>query len=246
MITEEIAYNMDGCEYGAVTTALDRRYAKDNDAVIVFGASDDLIVFQGAIRDEADCYGGATIYFNHDGVLQSECEDDECPYFEKIKIGASKIKAIWDSEGYAWTYETDIPHETFDIMDGGEKYCRGIVFKIDDVMEQEQVLIRIVPDGDEYDRAKYASIELYVGGKMVGDEYIGGEPEDNMWTRDYEWIAPMLQTLAEKLGAHATVVVEDSDNTNKYLIDDSWSSNQESVITSMADAIEYFRSGGRT
>ena len=135
MITEEFATNLYCCEYGNVTTAMDRRYAKDNGAVIVFGASDDLIVFQGAIRDEADCYGGKTIYFNRSGVLQSECDMDDCPYFEKIKIGASKIKAIWDSEGYAWTYETDIPHETFVIMDDGEKYCRGIVFSIDDVKD---------------------------------------------------------------------------------------------------------------
>lgn len=133
MITEEIAYNMDGCEYEDITAANDRRYAKDNDVVIVFGASDDLIVFQGAIRDEADCYGGKTIYFNRSGVLQSECEIDGCPYFEKIKIGASSIKAIWDADGYAWTYETLIPHETFDIMDDGEKYCRGIVFLLSDV-----------------------------------------------------------------------------------------------------------------
>lgn len=132
-IIEEIAYNMDYCEYDTVTTSLDRRYAKDNDAVIVFGASDDLMVFQGAIRDEADCYGGETIYFNRSGVLQSECDMDDCPYFEKTKIGASKIEAIWDSEGYAWTYKTDIPHETFDIMNDGEKYCRGIVFMLADV-----------------------------------------------------------------------------------------------------------------
>lgn len=134
-IVEEFAENLDCCEYGNVTTAMDRRYAKENDAVIVFGASDDLIVFQGAIRDEADCYGGATIYFNQSGVLQSECEIEGCPYFEKIKVGASSIKAVWNSEGYAWTYETDIPHETFDIMDDGEKYCRGIVFMLSDVAQ---------------------------------------------------------------------------------------------------------------
>lgn len=213
-ITEEVADMLDGIEYGEDINPMDMKYAECNGAVIVFGASDDLMEFRGAIDDEAGCYGTSTIYFNRSGELRSECEIDKCPYFEETKIDASKIKAIWDAEGYSWTYETDIPHETFDIMEDGEKYCRGIVFSIDDVkdtqiMEQEQVLIRIVPDGDEDDRAKYASIILYVGGKLVGEEYIGGEPEDNMWTRDYEWIAPMLQTLAEKLGAHATIVTED-------------------------------------
>lgn len=32
-----------------------------------------------------------------------------------------------------WTYETDIPHETFVIYNDGEPYCRGIVFSVDDV-----------------------------------------------------------------------------------------------------------------
>lgn len=133
-IIEELAYNMDGCEYDAGTTAMDRRYAKDNGAVIVFGASDDLMVFQGAIRDEADCYGGATVYFDQSGILNNECEMDECPYFEKTKIRSSKIRAFWRYEGYLWAYETDIPHETFDIMEDGKKYCRGIVFLLSDVV----------------------------------------------------------------------------------------------------------------
>ena len=33
----------------------------------------------------------------------------------------------------AWTYMTDIPHATFDVMDDGELYCRGIVFALADL-----------------------------------------------------------------------------------------------------------------
>lgn len=76
-------------------------------------------------------------------------------------------------------------------------------------MEQIQVLIKIVPDIYDENRYRYASLELYVDGDLIGDEYIGGEPEDNTWCRDYAWIAPLMETLAKKLGANATIETEE-------------------------------------
>lgn len=134
MITKEIAEMLNGIEYVDGIPDVDLKYAKDNGAVIVFGASDDLMEFRGAIDDEAGCYDGGTIYFNRSGELRSECNNDDCPYFEKTKKNASKINAIWGADGYAWTYETDIPHETFEMVDDGCEYCRGIVFLLTDVM----------------------------------------------------------------------------------------------------------------
>jgi len=132
MIEKEIAEMLDGIEYAEDIRPDIIEYAKKNGAVIVFGASDDLMEFRGAIDDEADCYEGKTIYFNRSGELRSLCDDEDCPYFALMREKASnKIKAIWDSEGYSWTYETDIPHETFEILEDGEKYCRGIVFSVD-------------------------------------------------------------------------------------------------------------------
>lgn len=34
---------------------------------------------------------------------------------------------------FAWTYSTEIPHATFEIIEEGEKFCRGIVFDINDL-----------------------------------------------------------------------------------------------------------------
>ena len=103
--------------------------AKDNGFVIVYGVSDDLMEFEGAIRDEGDCFEGGNVYFDRNGVSQDGTECANC------------IKALWcddsarDENGvmFTWAYETDIPHETFTIYKDGEPYCRGIVFSIDDV-----------------------------------------------------------------------------------------------------------------
>lgn len=106
-----------------------------NSLVAVFGYSDDLMEFRGAIFDEVGCiYGGGEVYLNKEGILHNLCGNECCPYFESIKSTCSVIEAFWEEEDeYRWTFKTDIPHKTFDIMDGDEKQCRGIVFSLKDV-----------------------------------------------------------------------------------------------------------------
>lgn len=130
-IEKEIADILDGMEYGKEISEQDLRYAKVNGAIIVFGASDDLMEFRGAIEDENSCYGGGKAYLNKNGLIKNKCDDERCPYFEEKLQCAKVITAIWDSDGYSWIYATDIPHETFEILEEGRKYCRGIVFSID-------------------------------------------------------------------------------------------------------------------
>lgn len=128
----ELAALLNGREMGHEISKSEQEEVKQNNLVIVFGASDDLMEFRGAIRDDISAYGGATAYLNSDGLMINKCHDD-CPYHAKQIESATNINAIWDSEGYSWVYETTIPHETFDILEDGEPYCRGIVFSLDDV-----------------------------------------------------------------------------------------------------------------
>lgn len=105
-------------------------YAKEHGIVIVYGASDDLMEFDGAIYEEIDAYEGTTAYLDENGLIENECEED-CPYFkEKLKNAKHKIKAVWcgKDRNHTWSYDTDILHETFEILNNDEKYCLGIVF----------------------------------------------------------------------------------------------------------------------
>lgn len=98
------------------------REAIENNIVIVFGSSDDLIEFRGAIDDERGAYEGGEYLVTYGGV---RC--DEQP-------GKKNLKAIWHDEGNpCFTYETKIAHKTFDVWEDGEKYCVGIVFDLKDV-----------------------------------------------------------------------------------------------------------------
>lgn len=137
MTKEELAAEIDGNEYGSETTNCEAR-AKAAGLVVVFGYSDDNVELRGAIDDEVGAWNGTTLYFDKDGLLQNECNEDDCPYHEKAKKTAKTIKVIWhdngsESGGFAWTFETDIPHATFRITEDGDPFCKGIVFSIKDL-----------------------------------------------------------------------------------------------------------------
>ena len=107
--------------------------------VIVHGASDDLLVFQGAIEDEAGCLNGSLVRLDAKGPLpdfENLDADDKAEmrdYFKR-ETGAVAIQALWAAEpGYSWTYKTAISHETFEVTEDGAPYCRGIVFALTDL-----------------------------------------------------------------------------------------------------------------
>lgn len=133
MTIKEWAEKLNGREYMKEITPDEEIQAKNEGIVIVFGASDDLMEFRGAIRDEIDCYDGGIVWLNKKELLENECNNEDCPYFESKKEECATIEAIWDSARYSWIYETEIPHEIFDIFEDTEPYCRGIIFKLEEV-----------------------------------------------------------------------------------------------------------------
>lgn len=125
----EFAEKLNGREYGSELTREEEKEAERFGFVVVHGASDDLIEFRGAIIDEAGCYDGGTIHFDKNGIFE-DCDSDY-KYALAAKGLCKIIEAVWcGDDEYSWSYKTDIPHATFDILEDGEKYCRGIVFDI--------------------------------------------------------------------------------------------------------------------
>lgn len=126
MTKKELAEKLNGRQYGdSFKDVLED--AKASGLVIVTGASDDLMEFDGAIVDEGGCFDGGKVYFDKDGVSQDGTER------------ANVIEAIWcggtnvDGCQATWSYKTDIPHETFEIWEDEELYCIGLVFSIEDI-----------------------------------------------------------------------------------------------------------------
>ena len=138
MTPEEAATALDGQEYDFKFSAGNKDLytaMKADGLVAVFGESDDLMEFQGAICDELSAYNGTIAYLDRNGLIENKCSNADCPHFEHAKKGARTIEALWCPEGedLSWAFKTDIPHVTFNIMEEGEVFCRGIVFRLDDV-----------------------------------------------------------------------------------------------------------------
>ena len=106
----DFADGLNGRGYNNEITPFEEQRAKELGFVVVFGYSDDNAEFRGAIYDEVGCYDGGRVY-EQDGKY---------------------IDAVWCEGEYCWTYNTNIPHAEFDIFEGNEKYCRGIVFQLDE------------------------------------------------------------------------------------------------------------------
>ena len=136
MTKEELAKKLNGRKYREEITPEEEQEAKSNNLVVVFGASDDLMEFRGAIYDEIGVWEGGVVSIDKNGPIINECDSDECPYFERRKELGTKIEAIWAPPEYrcvSWAYKTEIPHAKFSVMEDGKVYCRGIVFSLDDV-----------------------------------------------------------------------------------------------------------------
>jgi len=126
MTKKELAEKLNGRQYGdSFKDVMEDTMASG--LVIVTGASDDLMEFQGAIEDEGGCFDGGEVYFDKNGVSQDGTER------------ANMIEALWcegtnvDGCQATWSYKTDIPHETFEIWEDEELYCIGLVFSIEDI-----------------------------------------------------------------------------------------------------------------
>lgn len=139
---ESLAALLNGREYREEITAAECLQAKAAGLVVAFGYSDDNMEVRGAWgEDEFGCYDGGFWKVGPDGVLKdwdSVDHDDEaeCAAYFKAKPAATKqLTAIWCPKDLkcSWAYKLDAPHATFDIMEDGELYCRGIVFSVADL-----------------------------------------------------------------------------------------------------------------
>lgn len=140
MTKEELAQELNGGEYGREITATAAKEAKESGLLVIFGASDDLCELRGVIDDEVSSYDGTTLLIDKNGLILLPIERDDIEVLEKhhvlghvkqLQAAAIKVEVLWcKSEEYSWTFETSIPHAAFDIMEGDEKYCRGIVIDL--------------------------------------------------------------------------------------------------------------------
>jgi hypothetical protein len=131
MTKEQMARSISGNEYLKEVSPVDRIIARNSGLLIIYGASDDITIFDGVIRDEAGAWEGALHKILRNGDIF--CRDDL--HDEIISKGYSSPKVAInvtaefapDDVECTWRIKTDVPFAPFNIFDDGELYCIGAV-----------------------------------------------------------------------------------------------------------------------
>lgn len=138
MTKEQLAALITGREYGEEISREEEAQARAAGLLVIFGASDDLTELRGALNDEAGAYDGAVHRIDRKGFIPTyeeasdNGEEAVADYFKR-KDGGIEVRANWAQDDYSWVIETDVPHASFEIVEGDEKYCRGIVVAMADL-----------------------------------------------------------------------------------------------------------------
>jgi hypothetical protein len=147
LTAQALAARLTGREYRHEISGPEEAEAKAAGLVVVFGASDDLVELRGAIDDEIGASDGVTLRICPEGLLpewphesdEGWSEDEAEDYFRRKALGFRELEAEWapSDPNCSWAYRTEIPHETFDVIEDGELYCRGIIFALSDVLREQ-------------------------------------------------------------------------------------------------------------
>ena len=148
MKKEVLAAQLNGRNYRDEIEKEEEQIAKESGLIVIFGASDNLVEFRGAICDEINAYDGTDFIIATPG-MEIPVDEDEETYRKAKKLEAvpiiaeeSSIKknrftAEWcpthegETEPYtSWHISTLLPHVSFDIMEDGELYCRGLIIEV--------------------------------------------------------------------------------------------------------------------
>lgn len=129
---ELLAVALHGREYPFDLTDEEQAQAKAAGLVVIFGAGDDSFEVRGAFTGQQYVYDSndRVVQIDATGLLSDAGNLDNYVLREPL---ANTIKPIFSNERPAWTYSTTIPHATFEIMEDGDVYCRGIVISVADL-----------------------------------------------------------------------------------------------------------------
>lgn len=139
MTPETLAALLNGREYRNEMTREEEQAAKAAGLVVVFGASDDLVELRGAIYDEVGAYHGTSFRVDREGLkpawddIDHEDEDACETYFRRKAVPFSEVRVV----GPPWLFFTSVLHSKFRVMEEGEVYGQGIVFRLADAGSEQ-------------------------------------------------------------------------------------------------------------
>ena len=130
MNAKELADKLNGIGYGERISPELLANAEESGLVIVYHWAD--VYYGDHGEPEADSY------IEMDGAVFYEGDAYEDNTLVEIEEHGIKINVRMHNRPPYWTYETPVPHRSFNVMqEGGVVFCKGIVFALADVGKVE-------------------------------------------------------------------------------------------------------------
>ena len=140
-----LANYLNGKQYREEITEQEEKLAKDSNLVVVFGASDDLIEFRGAFYGEFGA--GDNFYFDKEFKTIAEHNIFKLTeeHIARTNFGIYKFNAKFNLSNHilqewcpkdiktSWRISANFKHYPFNVYDGEDLYCIGIVFNVNDL-----------------------------------------------------------------------------------------------------------------
>lgn len=129
--SKEFAAMLNGREYGQEISKQECQIAKVEGLIVAFGYSDDNLELRGMCDDEVSAYGGCKSGIRIDKM---EPVTDECCRDCLKREGVIDIEAKWCPKGLdaSWLITSSLPSDSFDIMEDGSLFCRGLVIDVEE------------------------------------------------------------------------------------------------------------------
>ena len=166
MLTSEfVASQLNGREYrNEITTELNEKL-RNSSMIVIYGQSDDLVhINEFGETDEFGCCDGHVIHLTSNGVYVAGDSQQNI----------ASVTAKWcpeDEDGNitsSWSFETDVPHTTFNIMEDGEVYCVGLVIDANELKEFVKAdQIRSIVDGMSLEQRQAMMVMMAVAMEMA-------------------------------------------------------------------------------
>lgn len=136
MDAQKLAELLNGSEYPLDVNAHLAGQAEEHRLVIVSGYSDDGLMFDGAIRAHLGAYNGTTALVAGSSAVDEDQWDEDKQVIARYGLRipeAIKVIAKWDPKDppASWLITVEgTEFFPFDVMEDGELFCRGAVFKL--------------------------------------------------------------------------------------------------------------------
>lgn len=127
MNIEQLAKHLNGREYPLSILADLRAEMVARGYVLVVGASDDYLMFHGAISESSY---EMDVAVDQNGIRKRACHDADCPHDDALLAAGPRITGTFNpkGDGPSWRIDANIPHAKFQVMEDGEVNCEAVVF----------------------------------------------------------------------------------------------------------------------